>query len=407
MATNRNAAIGFIFITILLDVIGIGIIAPVMPDLISQLKHVPTNEAASYGSWLMSAYAIMQFIFAPIIGGLSDRFGRRKVLLFSLFTFAIDYIFLALAPTYEWLFVGRIIAGISGASFTTASAYIADVSTTETRAKNYGMLGAAFGIGFIIGPVIGGLLGRFGLRIPFYGAAVLCLINWLYGYFVLPESLPEDKRRPFDFKRSNPFGAFKQIKKYPALGWLMVAVFLMYMASHAVQGHWSFFCKYRFNWNETMIGYSLGMVGLMVALVQGGMIRFINPRLGNERSVYIGLLLYTLGLLLFAFANQSWMMFVILIPYCFGGIAGPAFQSILAGKVPPNAQGEMQGILTSLMSLTSIFGPPLMNNLLLIFTRANAPVHFPGAAFFVGAIFMLGSSAAAYYSLHKNKLRAI
>lgn len=403
MATNRNAAIGFIFITILLDVIGIGIIAPVMPDLISLLKHVPANEAASYGSWLMCAYAIMQFIFAPIIGGLSDRFGRRKILLLSLFTFAIDYVFMALAPTYEWLFLGRIIAGISGASFTTASAYIADVSTAETRAKNYGMLGAAFGIGFIIGPVIGGLLGRFGMRVPFYGAAVLCLINWLYGYFVLPESLPEDKRRPFDIKRSNPFGAFKQMQKYPSIGWMLVAVFLMYMASHAVQGHWSFFCKYRFNWNEAMIGYSLGMVGFMVALVQGGMIRFINPRLGNERSVYIGLLLYALGLFLFAFASQSWMMFVILIPYCFGGIAGPAFQAILAGKVPPNAQGEMQGILTSIMSLTSIFGPPLMNYLLFFFTKDTAPVHFPGAAFLVAAVFMLGSSASAYYFLHKKQ----
>ena len=190
MATNRNAAIGFIFVTILIDVIGFGIIIPVMPDLISQLKHVETNTAATYGSWLMSAYALTQFIFAPIIGGLSDKYGRRRVLLVSLFGFAIDYIFLALAPTYEWLFVGRIIAGITGASITTASAYIADISTAETRAKNFGMLGAAFGLGFIIGPVIGGMLGTLGLRVPFYGAAILCAINWLYGYFVYQNLYP-------------------------------------------------------------------------------------------------------------------------------------------------------------------------------------------------------------------------
>ena len=404
MASKRNAAIGFIFVTILLDVIGFGIIIPVMPDLIAQLKNVPTNNAATYGSWLMSAYALTQFVFAPIIGGLSDQYGRRKILLISLFGFAIDYIFLALAPTYEWLFVGRIIAGITGASITTASAYISDVSTNETRAKNFGMLGAAFGLGFIIGPVIGGVLGKFGLRVPFYGAAILCALNWLYGYFVLPESLPQENRRPFDIKRSNPLGSFKQMKKYPAIGGLLVAVFLLYMASHAVQSHWSYFGKYRFNWDEPTIGLSLGAVGLLVVVVQGGLIRFINPRLGNEKSVYIGMLLYTIGLVLFAFANQSWMMFVFLIPYCLGGIAGPALQALMAGKVPPNAQGELQGIITSIMSLTAIFGPPIMNNLFFFFTSNKAPVHFPGAAFLLGSVFMLASAFVAYFSLHKKHI---
>jgi MFS transporter, DHA1 family, tetracycline resistance protein len=403
MAVNRNAAIGFIFITILIDVIGFGIIIPVMPDLISQLKNVETNSAAKYGSWLMSAYALTQFIFAPIIGGLSDKYGRRRVLLISLFGFAVDYIFLALAPTYEWLFVGRIIAGITGASITTASAYIADVSTSETRAKNFGMLGAAFGMGFIIGPVIGGMLAKFGLRVPFYGAAVLCLLNALYGFFVLPESLPIEKRRPFDIRRSNPLGSFKQIKKYPAIGGLLIAVFLLYMASHAVQSHWSYFGKYRFQWNEAMIGYSLGVVGLLVALVQGGLTRVINPRLGNEKSVYIGMLLYTVGLLLFAFASQTWMMFIFLVPYCLGGISGPALQALMAGKVPPNAQGELQGIFTSIMSLTAIFGPPLMNNLFFFFTSNKTSVHFPGAAFLMGAVFMLGSAGVAYFTIHKKK----
>ena len=402
MAINRNAAIGFIFVTILIDVIGFGVIIPVMPDLISQLKHVPANKAATYGSWLMSAYAITQFICAPIIGGLSDKFGRRKILLVSLFGFAVDYIFLALAPTYEWLFVGRIIAGITGASITTASAYIADVSTAETRAKNFGMLGAAFGLGFIIGPAIGGVLGKFGLRVPFYGAAILCALNWLYGYFVLPESLAPENRRPFDIKRSNPFGSFKQMKKYPAISWLLVSVFLLYMASHAVQSHWSYFGKYRFNWNETTIGYSLAAVGLLVAVVQGGLIRFINPKLGNEKSVYVGMLLYTIGLVLFAFASQSWMMFIFLIPYCLGGIAGPALQSMMAARVPSNAQGELQGIITSIMSLTAIFGPLLMNGLFSFFTSDKAPVHFPGAAFLMGSVFMLSSALVAYFTIHKK-----
>ncbi|MBS1513214.1 MAG: TCR/Tet family MFS transporter [Bacteroidetes bacterium] len=401
MVSKKDAAIGFIFITILVDMIGFGIIIPVMPDLISSLKHVPINTAATYGSWLMSAYAATQFIFAPIIGGLSDHYGRRKILLLSLLGFSIDYIFLALAPSYGWLFVGRIIAGITGASFTTASAYIADVSTPETRAKNYGMIGAAFGMGFIIGPVIGGFLGKFGLRVPFYGAAILCAINWLYGFFVLPESLAPENRRPFDILRSNPVGSVKQIKKYPSIAWLLVSVFLLYMASHAVQSHWSYFGKYRFQWSETMIGISLGVVGALVAIVQGGLIRVINPKLGNEKSVYVGLLMYSIGLILFAFAAKTWMMFVFLIPYCLGGIAGPALQSLMSSRVPANAQGELQGIFTSMMSLTAIFGPPLMNNLFFYFTKDGAPVHFPGAAFLMGAVFMLASTVVAYFTVHK------
>lgn len=404
MALNRNAAIGFIFFTILIDVIGFGIIIPVMPDLISEMKHVESNTAATYGSWLMSAYALMQFIFAPFIGGLSDQYGRRKILLISLFGFAVDYVFMALAPSYEWLFVGRIIAGITGASFTTASAYIADISTAETRAKNFGMLGMAFGLGFIIGPVIGGVLAKFGLRVPFYGAAVLCLVNWLYGYFVLPESLPEANRRKFDIKRSNPLGSFRQMKKYPAISGLLLAVFLLYMASHAVQSHWGYFGKYRFQWTEATIGFSLGIVGLLVALVQGVLIRFINPRLGNEKSIYTGIIFYTVGLVLFAFATQTWMMFIFLVPYCMGGIAGPALQAVMAGKVPPNAQGELQGIITSLMSLTAIVGPPLMNNLFFYFTKSTAPVHFPGAAFLLGAVFMVSSAIVAYYTIHRRIL---
>lgn len=402
MAQPRTAAISFIFITLLIDVMGWGLIIPVMPGLISQLKNIPVNEASSYGAWLISAYAITQFVFAPVIGNLSDKFGRRPVLLGSLIGFGIDYLFLALAPTYGWLFIGRIIAGITGASFTTASAYIADISTAETRAKNFGMIGAAFGLGFIIGPALGGLLAGWGVRAPFYAAALLCLLNTLYGYFVLPESLSREHRREFHWKRANPFGSLLLFKRYPVLGKLAFSFFLIYMAAQSVQGNWNFFTIYRFHWTEKLVGISLAVVGLLVGLVQAGLTRVVNPRLGDERSIYLGLALYTIGLVLFAFATESWMMFVFLIPYCLGGIAGPSLQSVLAGHVPPNEQGELQGALTSLMSLTTILGPLIMNNLFTYFTT-TAPVHFPGASFLLGAIFMLGSIVVAWMTLRNER----
>lgn len=406
MTKNRNAAVGFIFITLLIDVIGFGIIIPVMPKLISQLKQVDISSASTYGSFLMFAYAAVQFICAPILGNLSDKYGRRPVLLFSLFGFGIDYLFLALAPTYGWLFIGRIIAGITGASFTTGAAYIADVSTAENRAKNFGMIGAAFGLGFIIGPLIGGLLGSLGPRIPFYAAAALALLNCTYGYFVLPESLSKENRRPFNWKRANPVGSLLHLKKYPAITGLALSILLIYIAAHAVMSTWSYYGMYRFNWTERMIGLSLGMVGLMVALVQGLLIKFINPKLGNERSIYFGVGLYTIGMLLFALANQGWMMFLFIIPYCLGGVTMPALQAIMAGHVPRNEQGELQGGITSLMSLAAIIGPLLMNNLFFYFTHNNAPVHLPGAPYFLGSVLMFCSGWVAYKTLHTKKVKA-
>ncbi|MCA6450208.1 MAG: TCR/Tet family MFS transporter [Chitinophagaceae bacterium] len=403
MAMNRKAAMGFIFITLLIDVTGFGVIIPVMPQLIEQLLGVDDiSKASQYGGWLTFAYAFMQFLFAPVLGNLSDKYGRRPVLLFSLFGFGIDYLLLSFAPTIAWLFLGRLIAGVTGASFTTASAYIADISTPENRAQNFGMIGAAFGLGFIIGPLLGGLLGELGPRVPFIVAACLALMNWLYGYFVLPESLDKEHRRPFEWKRANPLGSLLQLRKYPAVGGLIGSFVLIYLAAHAVQSNWSFFNIERFKWTPKMIGISLGVIGVLVAAVQGGLVRVVNPRLGNERSVYIGLGLYALGLLLFAFASQSWMMFVFLIPYCLGGIAGPALQSIISGHVPPNEQGELQGALTSLMSATSIVGPLMMTNLFAYFTHKEAPVYFPGASFLLGAVFMLASAIWAYIALRKD-----
>jgi DHA1 family tetracycline resistance protein-like MFS transporter len=405
MPVNKSAAVGFIFITLLIDIIGFGIIIPVTPTLISELKDLNNDMslASKYGSWLMFIYAGMQFLFAPFFGSLSDKYGRRPVLLFSLFGFGIDYLFMALAPTYEWLFLGRIISGITGASITTGFAYIADVSTAENRAKNFGMVGAAFGLGFIIGPVIGGLLGQFGPRVPFYAAAVLALLNWLYGYFVLPESLSKDNRRDFNWKRSNPLTSLLRLKRFPALGGLLIAMTLVYLASHAVQSNWSYFTMYRFKWDEKMVGISLGVVGVLVAVVQGGLTRVINPKLGNEKSIYTGLLLYTIGMFLFGVATQGWMMFVFLIPYCFGGIAQPALQSVMAGQVPANEQGELQGALTSMQSACAIIGPLLMNNLFFYFSHDSAPIYLPGAPFLLGAALLLASFMVAYRSLHIKK----
>lgn len=404
MQTSNKAAIGFIFITLLIDVMGWGLIIPVMADLIAQLKHIPINQASTYGALLLSVFAITQFLFAPVIGNLSDRYGRRPILLLSLLGFGIDYIILALAPTYGWLFVGRVIAGITGASFTTATAYIADVSTDETtRAKNFGMIGAAFGLGFVLGPALGALLATWGIRAPFYAAAVLCLLNCLYGYFLLPESLNKDNRRSFDWKRANPFGSLKFLTRHPEIGGLAMSFFLIYLGSQAVQGNWNFFTIYRFNWSEKMVGVSLAVVGVLVGAVQGGLTRVINPKIGNENSIYLGLSLYTLGLVLFAFATQGWMMFAFLIPYCLGGICGPSLQSVISGHVPANQQGELQGALTSLMSLTTVIGPLIMNSTFTFFTTDKAPVYFPGIHFLIGAVCMLLSVIITYKVLSREK----
>src|SRR5450432_2213626 len=399
---KKQAAIGFIFITLLIDVIGWGLIIPVMPQLIAGLKHISISEASRPGSWLLFVYAFMQFFCAPILGSLSDQYGRRPVLLFALFGFCIDYIFLGFAPTFGWLFLGRTISGITGASFSTASAYIADISTAENRAKNFGLIGAAFGMGFIIGPAIGGLLTGWGIRAPFYAAAILTFLNWLYGYFVLPESLSKENRRKFDWKRALPWNSLLNLKKYPAVAGLIFALTLVYLGSHAVQSNWSYFTAYRFRWTPKTIGISLAVVGALVAFVQAGLIRVITPKIGNERCIYFGLLLYAIGMFLFAAANQSWMMFAFLVPYCLGGIAAPALQATISGHVPPNAQGELQGSITSLTSITAIIGPLLMTNLFAYFTSAHAPVHFPGASFLLGGLLMLTGSIVAYNSLKQS-----
>jgi DHA1 family tetracycline resistance protein-like MFS transporter len=399
---KREAALGFIFITLLIDVIGLGIIIPVLPKLIEKLINGNLSEASLYAGLLTLAYSVMQFLFSPVIGNLSDRYGRRPVLLSSLLGFAIDYLFLAFAPSIWWLFIGRAIAGVTGASFTTASAYIADVSTPEKKAQNFGMIGVAFGLGFIIGPVIGGILGKYDTHYPFFAAAGLAFFNALYGFFILPESLPKRKRRRFDIRRANPLGSLLQLKKYPSVIGLAASLFLVYFSGQAVQSVWTFYTMEKFAWSEDIVGYSLGFIGMMIAGVQGGLIRLTLPKLGLKRSIWIGLLLYSLGLILFALANKSWMMFAFMIPYALGGIAGPALQGIMSNQVPDNQQGELQGGLTSLMSLSAIFGPWFMTYIFYYFTSPKVPIHLPEAPFIIGAVLMLLSALLAIRSFKRE-----
>jgi DHA1 family tetracycline resistance protein-like MFS transporter len=360
------------------------------------------SDAAQWGGWMTFAYAAMQFFCAPIMGGLSDRFGRRPVLLASLFGFGIDYLFMAVAPSIAWLFLGRVIAGAMGASFTTAAAYIADVSPPERRAQNFGMIGAVFGLGFILGPLAGGLLGPYGARVPFIASAVLALLNALYGYFVLPESLAPENRRRFDWRRANPLGSLKQLRKYPVILGLVSSLVLVQIAAHAVQSNWSYYTIEKFQWSERTVGLSLAMIGFAIGIVQGVLIRVIIPKLGQEHSVFVGLGLYSLGFFLYAFATSTWMMFAFTCVYALGGIAGPAIQGLIAGQVPPSEQGELQGGLTSLLSLTTIVGPLVMANVFAWFSGPQAPIYFPGSALALGGVLTLISALLARSSLRRT-----
>jgi DHA1 family tetracycline resistance protein-like MFS transporter len=399
---KRQAALGFIFATLLIDVMGFGIIIPVIPKLIQHLTNASISDASRYALYLTAAYATMQFIFAPLIGNLSDKYGRRPILLSSLLGFGVDYLFSAFAPTIGWLFIGRVVAGVTGASFTTASAYIADISTPEKRAANFGLVGVAFGVGFIIGPIIGGVLGNYNVHYPFIAAACLALLNATYGYFILPESLSMEHRRPLDLKRANPFTSVLQLKKYKSVIGLAVSIFLIYFAAQAVQTAWTFYTIYKFQWTPAMIGYSLGVVGLLVAFVQGGLIRIIIPKFGQERSIWVGLIFYAVGLMLFAFASKGWMMFAFLVPYCLGGIAGPAIQGYMSTGVPANEQGNLQGGLTGLMSLSTVLGPIVMLGSFHYFTKPNPFFQFPGAPFAIGSIMMLLSALLAIRSFKRK-----
>lgn len=399
---KKKAALGFIFITVLIDIIGIGLILPIVPELIIELTDSTVSEAAFLGGLLTATYAVMQFIFAPILGGLSDKLGRRPVLLIALLGLGLDYLVIVFAPSMAWLFIARMISGICGSSMTVANAYIADVSGVEDRARNFGMIGAAFGLGFIVGPAIGGFLGEMGTRIPFLAAAVMSLLNWLYGYFMIPESLPKEDRRPFDWKRANPIGTLRNIFKYKVLIGLILCLFLVYVAAFSVQGNWSFYTAEKFNWTPKDIGFSLTFVGMMVALVQGLLLGPIIKKTGEVNAVYAGLFFNLVGLFSFAIVSESWMVYVIIVPYAFSGLTGPAMQSIMTAQIPKNAQGELQGGLTNILMITAIIGPPLMAGIFTYYTNPENEIYFPGAPFILASVLAVIGSAFAYHSLKRH-----
>ncbi len=395
--TPGKHALVFVAITVLLDVVGYGLIIPVLPRLLVQLTGEGLNRAAIYGGWLAFLYATMQLVCAPVLGNLSDRSGRRPVLLFAVGALGIDYLIMGLAPTLGWLFLGRTVSGIAGASFTPAYAYVADTSPPEKRAQGFGLIGAAFGVGFILGPALGGLLGGLGPRAPFFVAAALSLANLAYGALVLPESLAPEKRRPFDWRRANPLGTLLQMRRHPVVLGILGALFLWMVAHQVMPATWSFYTKFRFGWSERMIGASLALAGSIMALSQATLTRFVVPRLGERRSALIGITIASLGYVGYATATAGWMMFAWLATWFFGAIVMPSTNALMSKRVAADAQGELQGAVACLFSLGSIVGPPLMAQLFGHFAAPDARPHVPGAAFFAAAL-LAGSCLAIYWS---------
>ncbi len=400
--TPRKPALGFIFVTLFLDILGIGLIIPILPKLIEELSGGNVSAASSTYGWLAALYALMQFLCAPVLGSLSDRFGRRPVILGSLLGSALDYLLLAFAPTLPWFFLGRIIAGITGANITAASAYIADISPPEKRAANFGIIGAAFGLGFIAGPALGGLLGSYGLRVPFFVAAGLTAVNWCYGLFVLPESLALEHRRAFSWGRANPVGSLLALKRFPVVLGLVETFFLTNLAHQVLPSTWVLYTGYRYHWTPKEVGASLAVVGIMAAIVQGGLARKIIPKLGERRSIILGLINGTIFMTAYGLATQGWMIYALLVVGSFGSIAAPAIQGLISRGVPPNEQGAVQGSLSSLASVAGFIGPLVFTGLFSFFISPRAPVQVPGIAFFSGAALIVLALLLALRSFKKN-----
>lgn len=381
---GRNAFF-FVLVTVAIDMLAFGLIIPVIPALIEELMGLGPAEAVAWGGALTATYALMNFLFGPTLGGLSDRFGRRPVLLASVGTLAVDFLIMGLAGTITWLFIGRALSGISGATFSTANAYIADTTSPEARGRAFGMVGAAFGFGFVLGPVIGGLLGTIDPRAPFFAAAGLACLNFLYGLFVLPESLKPEDRRPFDWRRANPFGAFRHFARLPRVSWFLLAMFLFALAHSVYPATWNFHGEIRYGWTSREIGFSLGLVGIGAAVVQAGLLGRILKWLGTSRTAAWGLLINAVALLAYAFAGTAAVAYAIIPLSALGGVAGPAVNAMMSTRTPRNAQGELQGASASLQALAMIISPILMTQTLHHFSKADAQVHFPGAAFLLAA----------------------
>ncbi len=392
---NRRPAVAFILITLFLDVFGVGLIIPILPRLIEELSGGNVSSASHTFGFLAALYSLMQFAFAPLLGSLSDRFGRRPIILASLAGSALDYLLLAWAPTLGWFFLGRAISGLTGASVTTATAYMADVTPPQKRAQNFGLIGATFGLGFIAGPALGGLLGDIGLRLPFLVAAGMTGLNWFYGLAILPESLSAGNRRAVSWERSNPIGALTALKKYPTVLGLTATFFLLHVAQTSLHSTWVLYTGYRYGWSVGQTGLSLAVVGASAMIVQGGLVRFIIPRIGEAKGIVIGLSINAVAMAGYGLATKGWMIYVILVVGALGGIAGPSAQGLISRLVQANEQGSVQGALSSLASVAGLIGPPLATALFGYFIRESAPLHIPGAPFFMSSILILGALTVA------------
>ncbi len=388
---SRQAGLGFIFSALLIDVLGLGLIAPVLPQLIGSFEGVSLSFASSFYGILIAVYALMSFVFASAVGSLSDRFGRRPVILLSLLGLGLDYIIIALAPTLAWLVVGRVLAGIFGAIETTAYAYVADISAPDKRSQNFGLLGAAFGVGFIVGPLLGGLLGSIDLRLPFWVAAGLAFLNVLYGLFVLPESLAPELRRPFSWTRANPVGALFALRRFPGVLSLTTVYALINLALGRLISVWVLYTNNRYGWNAAEVGVSLAVVGVTSAVVQGALVGPIVARLGEARTTLLGLMFATLSYALYGVASQGWMLYILIGVAAFGGLAAPAVQGMISQQVPPDEQGLLQGALAGLTNLTSVFAPPVAAGLFGYFVSPGRAIGVPGVPFFLCALLSLGA----------------
>ena len=385
-------ALAFIFFTMLIDTIGLGVIIPVSPGLVAQLTHQNLSGAARWGGWLFFSYALMQFVCAPLIGNLSDRFGRRPVLILSLAMLGVDYLITGFSPTIGWLFVGRTLSGMAGASYPTANAYIADISPPEKRAANFGLVGAAFGVGFVLGPALGGFVGEhFGLRAPFFAAAGLSFANALFGLLVLKESLPTEHRRRFELWRANPFGALRALGHFPQLALLLAVLVLAQFAHDSLPSTWSYYTMLKFGWGPGDVAWSLVAVGVLSIFSFGVLPRLMVPRIGERGAVYMGFAFGAAAYLGYALAAKAWMFYAWMIPFTLSGIGNPALTAIMSHSVPATEQGELQGATSSVTSLTSVGAMWAMPTLFAWFTGKGAPVYFPGAAFFAAAICEVGA----------------
>ncbi|MDC6391006.1 TCR/Tet family MFS transporter [Maribacter sp. PR1] len=401
---SKKTALLFIFVTILVDVIGIGIILPIIPDLIMELTGEGTAMAVIYGMWLTTAFAGMQFLFSPVLGEISDKFGRRPILLLALLGLSIDYLIHAWAPSITWLFLGRFLAGITGASFTVASAYIADVSTKENKAKNFGLIGAAFGLGFIIGPGVGGFFGEIDIRLPFYIAAGLTFSNFLFGLFFVPESLTPENRREINISKMIPGVSLFALRNYKGVLLLIFAFFLANLAGQALPSTWSYYGIERYNWSPKEIGVSLMVVGLLVAIVQGVLVGVLVKKFGKRMVVSVGFLLWTVGMFFFSLATEPWMLYAFLIPYALGGVAGPTVQSIISNQVSEKEQGNLQGSITGLVSITAILGQLIFSPVFYFFIRPGGAIYYPGAPYTLAAIFLFIAFIMAFLAMKRMQL---